>query len=154
MTFNKKHIALFILPFFLTACSKDFFFGEKGGADAYRIGSLEPLKMPSNYNGDLPQPKEEKAYAVKPSKVLKASELLGVHTVKLSDNSVADTILKGQKTENVDFDKFDAEMHATYIAEEKERQNTVMDTLFGRDEAPIDPVLNTKEEGGNSIFSF
>jgi len=152
MIFSKKQLLIFVLPLFLTSCAKSFFFGEKGGVDAYRVGILEPLKMPSGINAELPKPEEEKAYMPPPSKVVKASEILGLENDASDDNHIADMILNSQDAETLDFEAFDREMQTEYEQEKASRDNTVIDTLLGRDKAPIDPVLNEKEEGG--LFSF
>lgn len=152
MIFSKKQFLIFILPFFLTSCAKSFFFGEKGGVDAYRVGTLEPLKMPSGLSQDLPQPEEKKTYMPPPSKIVKASQILGIQKNISDDNHIADMILKDKASDNIDFEAFDKEMQAEYEQEQASKDNTVIDRLLGRDKAPIDPVLNEEKEG--SLFSF
>lgn len=153
-----KYISLIIvMACFLSSCSREFFFGEDGGADAFMVASQKQLVQPDYTKASLlPTPQEKQTSAG--SSVGYQQEISKKLQLTPQGEVVSHTayqeLLKEKKIKHavLDSQKFDQEMKKSY-KKEKETILAPIDYVIGRDKKILDPITKKPEnKTGIEIF--
>lgn len=154
----KKNIFILLLvSLALGGCSKEIFFGERGGPDAYVVGINQPLKYPQKNMtvSALPEPQKPQPKNLI-TRTKNASEVLNLDSASDANyggGTAYQSFLKNKDIadKNIDFSAFDADMRTQY-AKEKESAITPLDYITGRDGKLLDPITKEKKNDGISLF--
>ena len=153
----KNILILSLFGIILGGCSKEIFFGERGGPDAYVVGINQPLKYPQKNMAvnALPEPQKPQPKNLI-TRTKNASEVLNLDSASDTNHgggTAYQSFLKNKdiRDKNVDFSEFDADMRNQY-AKEKDNAVTPLDYITGRDGKLLDPITNDKKDSGISLF--